>query len=64
MRLRGIPLSGGRDFTQSVSSDFLFTALYGDFTYEQVAGEIEEIFQQQYHLTTEATKEIVTETKK
>ena len=41
-----------------------FTALYGDFTYEQVAGEIEEIFQQQYHLTTEATKEVVTETKK
>lgn len=40
-----------------------FTALYGDFTYEQVADEVEEIFQQQYGLTTEATREVVTETK-
>lgn len=40
-----------------------FTALYGDFTYEQVANEIEEIFREQYGLTTEATRETVTETK-
>ena len=31
---------------------------------EKIQLQIEEIFQQQYHLTTEATKEVVTETKK
>lgn len=40
-----------------------FTAKYGEFTYEQVADEIEEIFQEQYSLNTEATRETVTETK-
>lgn len=41
-----------------------FTAKYGEFTYEQVAGEIEEIFRLQYSISTESTQETVTETKK
>ena len=41
-----------------------FTAKYGEFTYEQVAGELEEIFRLQYGISTESTKETVTETKK
>ncbi len=40
-----------------------FTAKYGEFTYAQVAGEIEEIFRQQYGLYTDSTVETVTETK-
>jgi cell wall-associated NlpC family hydrolase/3D (Asp-Asp-Asp) domain-containing protein len=40
-----------------------FTAKYGDFTYEQVADEVEEIFKQQYSISTESVRETVTETK-
>lgn len=40
-----------------------FTAKYGEFTYAQVAGEIEEIFREQYGLYVDFTKETVTETK-
>lgn len=40
-----------------------FTAKYGEFTYAQVAGEIEEIFREQYGLATEHTSGTVTETK-
>lgn len=40
-----------------------FSAKYGEFTYEQVADEIEKIFQRQYSITTESTRETVTETK-
>ena len=40
-----------------------FTAKYGEFTYEQVAEEMEEIFQRQYGITTESTRQTVTETK-
>ena len=40
-----------------------FSAKYGEFTYEQVKDEIEEIFQRQYSITTESTQETVTETK-
>ena len=40
-----------------------FTALYGDFTYVQVADQIEEIFRQQYGLAVDETREIVTETR-
>ena len=40
-----------------------FSAKYGEFTYEQVADEIEEIFQRQYSITTESIRETVTETK-
>ena len=40
-----------------------FTAKYGEFTYEQVADEVEEIFRQQYSISTESTRETVTETK-
>lgn len=40
-----------------------FTAKYGEFTYEQVADEIEDIFREQYSLNTETTRETVTETK-
>lgn len=38
-----------------------FTALYGEFTYAQVAVEIEEIFRQQYGLTIDETRETITE---
>lgn len=40
-----------------------FTAKYGEFTYEQVAEEVEEIFHQQYSISTESTRETVTETR-
>lgn len=40
-----------------------FSAKYGGFTYEQVADEIEEIFQEQYHLYVDEAIETVTETK-
>lgn len=40
-----------------------FTAKYGEFTYEQVKDEVEEIFRQQYSISTESTRETVTETK-
>ncbi|MDO5425161.1 MAG: NlpC/P60 family protein [Eubacteriales bacterium] len=40
-----------------------FTAKYGEFTYEQVADEVEEIFRQQYSISTESTRETVTETR-
>ena len=40
-----------------------FTAKYGEFTYEQVADEVEEIFRAQYHLETQSQQETVTETK-
>lgn len=40
-----------------------FTAKYGEFTYEQVKDEVEEIFRQQYSISTEGTRETVTETK-
>ncbi len=40
-----------------------FTAKYGEFTYEQVADEVEEIFRKQYSISTESTRETVTETR-
>ena len=40
-----------------------FTAKYGEFTYEQVKDEVEEIFRQQYGISTESTRETVTETR-
>lgn len=40
-----------------------FTAKYGEFTYEQVKDEVEEIFRQQYGIFTESTRETVTETR-
>lgn len=39
------------------------TVKYGGFTYEEVAEEIKEIFRQQYGITTDSTRETVTETK-
>ena len=39
------------------------TVKYGGFTYDEVAEEIESIFRQQYGITTDATRETVTETK-
>lgn len=38
-----------------------FTALYGGFTYEQVKKEIEEIFHEQYGISTDATRKLVKE---
>ena len=38
------------------------TVKYGDFTYTQVASEIEEIFREQYSIHTESVRETVTET--
>lgn len=38
------------------------TVKYGDFTYAQVASEIEEIFREQYSIYTEGVRETVTET--
>ena len=38
------------------------TVKYGDFTYAQVASEIEEIFREQYSIHTESVRETVTET--
>jgi 3D (Asp-Asp-Asp) domain-containing protein len=40
-----------------------FTAKYGEFTYDQVKTELEEIFKEQYTLTTETVQETVTETR-
>lgn len=40
-----------------------FMVKYGEFTYAQVAGEIEEIFREQYGLYVDPTVETVTETK-
>ena len=39
------------------------TVKYGGFTYAEVADEIKEIFQQQYGINTQSTRETVTETK-
>lgn len=39
------------------------TVKYGGFTYSEVADEIKEIFQQQYGINTQSTRETVTETK-
>ena len=39
------------------------TVKYGGFTYDEVAEEIESIFHQQYGITTDSTRETVTETK-
>ena len=39
------------------------TVKYGDFTYAQVAGELEEIFREQYAIQTESRRETVTETR-
>ena len=39
------------------------TVKYGGFTYDEVAEEIESIFRQQYGITTDSTRETVTETK-
>ena len=39
------------------------TVKYGGFTYDEVADEIKEIFRQQYGITTDSTRETVTETK-
>lgn len=41
-----------------------FTVKYGEFTYEQVKEEIEEIFRQQYGISTDENRETVTETRK
>ena len=42
-----------------------FTTKYGEFTYEQVKDELEEIFREQYGLTTSGERNVtVTETKK
>ena len=42
-----------------------FTTKYGEFTYDQVKDELEEIFQEQYRLTTSGERNVtVTETKK
>lgn len=41
-----------------------FTAKYGEFTYEQVAGEVEEIFRQQYSIFIDNSQGTITETKK
>ena len=40
-----------------------FTAKYGEFTYEQVKDEVEEIFREQYRLSTQETTGTVTETR-
>lgn len=40
-----------------------FTVKYGGYTYAQAAGEIEEIFREQYRLSVEESTETVTETK-
>lgn len=40
-----------------------FTAKYGEFTYDEVADEVEEIFHQQYGIFTESTQETATETR-
>lgn len=40
-----------------------FTVKYGEFTYEQVKDELEEIFREQYGISTESQRETVTETR-
>ncbi len=40
-----------------------FTAKYGEFTYSQVADEVEEIFREQYSLYVDEVNDTVTETK-
>ena len=40
-----------------------FTAKYGEFTYNQVADEVEEIFREQYSLYVDEVNDTVTETK-
>jgi cell wall-associated NlpC family hydrolase len=40
-----------------------FTAIYGEFTYEQVKEELEEIFKAQYSLSVDSIQDTVTETK-
>jgi cell wall-associated NlpC family hydrolase len=40
-----------------------FTAKYGEFTYQQVKDEVEEIFRAQYSLSVDSIQETVTETK-
>lgn len=40
-----------------------FSARYGEFTYEQVSGELEEIFREQYSLVVDAQTETTTETR-
>ena len=40
------------------------TAKYGEFTFSQVGNEVEKLFREQYNLTTEKTKETITQTKK
>lgn len=40
-----------------------FTTKYGEFTYEQIKDELEEIFQEQYGISTESEQGTVTETK-
>lgn len=40
-----------------------FTVKYGEFTYEQVKDELEEIFREQYNISTQSQRETVTETK-
>lgn len=39
-----------------------FTVKYGEFTYEQVEAELQEIFEEQYGITTHAQQDTVTET--
>jgi 3D (Asp-Asp-Asp) domain-containing protein len=40
-----------------------FTTKYGEFSYEHIKDELEEIFREQYGLTTQSQQETVTETK-
>lgn len=40
-----------------------FTVKYGQFTYQQIKDELEEIFREQYTMTTQSQRETVTETK-
>ncbi len=40
-----------------------FTVKYGEFTYNQVKAEVEEIFREQYSLSTQSQRETVTETR-
>ena len=40
-----------------------FTVKYGEFTYEQVKDELEEIFREQYGISTQSQRETVTETR-
>ena len=40
-----------------------FTVKYGEFTYDQVAEELQEIFEEQYSIRTQSHRETVTETR-